>query len=146
MEKTTKQFDVVTIGGATRDIMFYSGDGKLITANAATRQKLLAFEYGAKITADKLFFSYGGGAANTAATFSALGLKTATICKIGNDDNGREILKNFKKIGVDSSYIKIDSKDATGFSVVLAVKSESHEHVVFGYRGANNLLSSLDLP
>ncbi|MFA4872035.1 MAG: carbohydrate kinase family protein [Patescibacteria group bacterium] len=140
------KFDVITIGGATRDIMFYSGDGKLITTNNITRQKFLAFEYGAKITADKLYFSFGGGAANTAVTFSKLGLKTAAICRLGDDDNGREILKNFKNQGIDASFIKINKKETTGFSVILAVRGESHEHVVFGYRGANNSLSGVDLP
>ncbi|MBI5765820.1 carbohydrate kinase family protein [Candidatus Falkowbacteria bacterium] len=146
MDKTKKQFDVITIGGATRDIMFYSGDGRLITTNNITWQKFLAFEYGAKITADKLYFSFGGGAANTAVTFSKLGLKTAVICRLGNDDNGREILKNFKNQGIDTSFIKINKKETTGFSVILAVRGESHEHVVFGYRGANNSLNGADLP
>jgi len=140
-----KKFDVVTIGGATRDIMFYSGEGELVSTGNLTKQKLLAFEYGAKILADKLYFSYGGGAANTAVSFSRLGLKTGVICKLGNDDNGKEVIKNFRARKVDTSLIKIDKKAKTGFSMILTVNSIAKEHVLFAYRGANNLLIDNDL-
>jgi len=38
------------------------------------RQKLLAFEYGAKINSEKVVHGFGGGAANTAVSFASLGL------------------------------------------------------------------------
>jgi len=141
-----KKFDVVTIGGATRDIMFYSDEGELVSTGNMTKQKLLGFEYGAKILADKLFNSFGGGASNTAATFSSLGLKTACVCRIGNDDNGKAILKNFKGKNINSSFVKIDGKQATGFSVILTIDNTAKEHIVFAHRGANSFLNAKDLP
>ncbi|KKT83646.1 MAG: Carbohydrate kinase PfkB, partial [candidate division WWE3 bacterium GW2011_GWC2_44_9] len=48
-----------------------------------TKQKLLAFEYGAKIMADKIYYTFGGGGANSAVSFANLGLKTAMVAKVG---------------------------------------------------------------
>jgi len=146
MKKQSKKFDVITIGGATCDILFYSKDGELISTSNATKQKLLAFEYGAKIYADKIYNEVGGGANNASVAFARLGLKAAVVCAIANDDNGKAILSNFKANKVDTSLIKLDSKNSTGFSVILTVNNESKEHIAFLHRGANENLSAKDLP
>ncbi|MEI6627262.1 MAG: PfkB family carbohydrate kinase [bacterium] len=140
-----KKLDVVTIGGATRDMMFYSGEGELINTSDITKQKLLAFEYGAKIMVDKLNYSFGGGAANVAVSFAGLGLKVAPVCRVAQDEIGQAILQNFKNRSVDYSLLSIDLKEHSGFSVVLTVKNAAHEHILFTYRGANDLLSVDDL-
>ena len=137
---------MVTIGGATRDIMFYSAAGELISTGNLTKQKLLAFEYGAKVLADKLHFTFGGGAANAAVSFAKLGLKTAVICRVGKNDNGRQAVQNLQSKRVDISFVKIDPKNHTGFSVILTVSNIAKEHIVFSYRGANDKLKDADLP
>ncbi|MFA6918495.1 MAG: carbohydrate kinase family protein [Patescibacteria group bacterium] len=144
MKKTTK-FDVIAIGGATRDILFYSKEGELISTGNMTKQKLLAFEYGAKISADRIYFDCGGGASNAAVSFAKLGLKSAIVCRVGHDDNGLAIIKNFKENKVDTTLVKVDAKVNTGFSVILTVNNEAKEHVAFLYRGANDELSKKDL-
>ncbi len=146
MKKTKSIFDIVCIGGSTTDVLFYSREGELISTSDITKQKLLAFEYGAKIMADKVFFTYGGGAANASVSFSRLGLKSSIITRVGHDDNGKGILLNFKDNHVNDSLIKIDKKLSTGFSVILTVNNESKEHVAFLHRGANEDLSAKDIP
>lgn len=140
------KYHIVTIGGATRDIMFYSREGELVSTGNLTKQKLLAFEYGAKILADKLYFSFGGGAANAAVSFARLGLKTAIVCRVGNDDNGQKIIKNFRDYKIDANFVKVDSRAATGFSVILTISNIAKEHIIFAYRGASDLLRLPDLP
>lgn len=142
----TKKYDVLTVGGATRDIMFYSGEGELISTGNLTKQKLLAFEYGAKIMAHEVYFSFGGGAANTATSFARLGLRVAVICRVGADDNGREIIKNLKQNKIAVDFVKIDRQVSTGFSVILTVNNPAKEHIAFLHRGANNYLTVGDLP
>jgi ribokinase len=141
-----KKFDIITVGGATRDFMFYSGEGELISTGNLTKQKLLAFEYGAKITADKMYVTYGGGATNTATSFSKLGLKTAVVTRIGKDEEGKNILANLSSRKVDTSLVKIDKKESSAFSMVLTVNKSSKEHIVFTHRGASDQLSATDLP
>lgn len=140
-----RKFDLITVGGSTVDISFYSKEGELISTSNITKQKLLAFEYGAKIIADRVFISCGGGAANVAVGASRLGLKTAIFSRIGNDENAKIILKNFKINKVDSNFIKIDSKLPTAFSFILTIDNPSKEHIAFVYRGTNFNFSVKDL-
>jgi ribokinase len=145
MPTTKRKFDLITIGGATVDLSFYSKEGELVSTGNITKQKLLAFEYGAKVVADKIYTTCGGGAANASVSASRLGLKTSALVKIGNDDNGKIIFKNFKENKVDTSLIKIDKNENSAFSMILTIDNASKEHIAFIYRGANNNLSAKDI-
>ena len=146
MLRLKKQYDLITVGGATVDISFYSKEGELVSTGKATKQRLLAFEYGAKIVADRVFSTCGGGAANAAVSASRLGLKTAFVGRIGADDHGRTVLKNFKANGVGTELLRIDDKEQTAFSTVLTLDNAAKEHIAFVYRGANAKFSAKDLP
>ncbi len=132
-------FDIITIGGATRDITFVTDKGKIIeTPENLTEQSLLAFEYGAKIRSDEVYFNFGGGACNSAATFAKLGLKTAVKCRVGKDDNGEYIMSNLKSRGINISLVQIDKTEKTGLSLVIVNKREEKgDRVIFVYKGAS---------
>lgn len=133
-------FDIITIGGATRDITFLTDKGKVIeTPENLTEQSMLAFEYGAKIKSDEVFFNFGGGACNTAATLASLGINTAANCRVGNDDDGKSAIKNLKDLGIDTSLIQIDKDKKTGFSLVVVNKKDG-DRVIFVYKGASDFL------
>ncbi len=137
-------FDVITIGGAVKDITFYTKQGKIIfTPRDLTAQKMLAFEYGAKIDTKEVYLSWGGGAANSAVSFSNFGLKVAALVKLGRDEASKELLNNFKKSKVDTRLVQLDGKLKTGFSVIIGIDNKEKEHVGFLYRGANN---NLEIP
>ena len=140
------RYDIITIGGATVDISFYSKEGELISTGNAIKQKLLAFEYGAKIIADRVFSTFGGGCANAAVSASRLGLKAAAVCRVGKDDFGKRVLANFSANKVDIGLIKLDEKNPTGFTVILTADNPSKEHIAFVYRGANTALNASDIP
>lgn len=132
-------YDFITIGGATEDITFYTDEGILINNKKdPLKQKLLAFEYGAKIKVDRSFAGFGGGAANAAVSLANFNFKTACLCAIGADSRGQRILDNFKKRGVDTSLAqKVNGE--TGFSFLLV--GPANEHIVFSNRAANDQLS-----
>jgi sugar/nucleoside kinase (ribokinase family) len=133
-------YDVITIGGATRDVFFRTSQGRIIsTPFHPTQQKLLAFEYGAKITPDKAYFSFGGGGANSASCFARLGLKVACCICIGKERTGDALLENLKKNKVDTSFVIRDPKLHTALSVMLSVPSG--EKVVFRGIGADSNLN-----
>lgn len=133
--------DVITVGGAVKDITFYTKQGKIIpTPHDLTAQKMLAFEYGAKIDTKEIYLSWGGGAANSAISFSNMGLKVAALVRLGKDEVGKELLNNFKKSKIDTSLVQFDNKLATGFSIIVGIESKDRDHVGFLYRGANNNL------
>lgn len=132
--------DIITIGGANRDITFLTDKGRIIeTPENLTEQRLMAFEYGAKIKSEEVYFNFGGGACNTAATFSKLGISAAVNCRIGNDDDGKSMIKNLEKLGVNTGLIQVDEERKTGFSLVVVNKKEG-DRVIFVYKGASDFL------
>ncbi len=137
------KYNFITIGGATEDITLYTNEGILIdNKKDLTRQKLLAFEYGAKIKIDKSISSFGGGAANAAVSLSNFGFKTACLCAIGEDSRGQRILSNFQEHGVDMTMVQKIKNIETGFSFL--VVGPTNEHIVFSNRAANNELTIND--
>lgn len=134
------KYDFITIGGATRDIAFFTDEGLLLdNKRDLLRQKLLAFEYGAKIRIDKFVNLFGGGAVNTAVNLTGLGFKTATLVEIGDDENGRAILKNIKDRKIISTLVKINKKADSGSSFILI--TSSGERIIFTTRGVNDYLT-----
>lgn len=134
------KFDVITIGGATEDITFYTKDGILVdNKDDILRQKLLAFEYGAKIKIDHAYSTFGGGAANAAVCLGMLGFKVSALVAIGKDRRGDSVIHNFQKRKVDTSAVERIKGVETGFSLLLV--GQSNEHIVFSNRAANKYLS-----
>ncbi|MCX6798314.1 MAG: PfkB family carbohydrate kinase [Candidatus Falkowbacteria bacterium] len=131
-------YPIITIGGATEDIIFYTDDGVNINNRQdLLRQHLLAFEAGAKIKINRSWPSFGGGAANAAVNFTGLGLKTATLICLGRDNRGDQVLKNLKGQGVATKFLSYSPSLETGFSFVL-IDHRSKERIIFSARGANN--------
>jgi len=133
-------YSIITIGGATEDIIFYTNEGVNVNNREdLLRQHLLAFEAGAKIKIDRSWPSFGGGAANAAVNFSGLGLKSAALICLGRDDRGQKVKDNLERLGVDTKFLSYDKKLETGFSFVL-IDHKSKERIIFSARGANSAL------
>ena len=138
-----KKYDFITIGGATEDITFHTREGLLIANRKdILRQKLMAFEYGAKVKIDRSNSTFGGGAANAAVSFSRLGFKAGALLAIGDDDRGKKIIKNLKKEKVDISMVHKIKGEESGYSFILT--GSDNEHIVFSNRGANSQLSIIN--
>lgn len=128
--------DFITIGGTTRDISFFNDQGVLVdNCRGAFCRKLLAFEPGAKIKVDKFYYSYGGGAANAAVCLANFGFKAACLAPVGDDENGRWIVKNLQQRQVDVNLIQKIERTESGSSFILV--SHSGERIIFAQRGAN---------
>jgi ribokinase len=134
------KYDVITIGGATEDITFYTKEGVLIdNKEDILRQKLLAFEFGAKLKIDRAYSTFGGGAANAAVCLAYLGFKIATMVAVGYDNRGKSIIENLHRKKVDTSLVQKIKNVESGFSLLLA--GPANEHIVFSNRAANKFLS-----
>jgi len=129
---------ITTIGGATRDIMFYTDDMVIIDNKAdLLRQKLIGFEYGAKIYSNDVHFVFGGGGMNAAISLVSLGIKTQAILSVGDDLVGQEIISYLKSKKISTNLIQVQKNIKTGTSSIINV-GKFKEHVIFAYRGANN--------
>ena len=101
------KYDIITIGGAVEDITFYTNEGMVIdNSQDILRQRLLAFEYGAKIRVKDAHSTFGGGATNVSVSASRLGFNTACFCAVGDDDRGKKIIENLKNYKVDTRFIQ----------------------------------------
>ncbi len=131
-------FDFLTIGGLTEDIVFFTDEGILVDNKGdILRQKLLAFENGAKIKVRDLESHFGGGASNTAVNLSNLGFKSACLAHVGGDDRGKKIMANLKRKNVNIRFIEKISKLKSGLSFILNNKKD---RIIFTFRGANDNL------
>ena len=133
-------YDIITIGGATRDITFLTDKGKVIeTPENLTEQALLCFEHGAKIRSDEIFLNFGSGGCNSAVTFAKLGFKVAVNCRIGKDDEGKTVINNLKERGINTDLVQVDENNKTGFSFVVLNKKDG-DRVIFVYKGASDFI------
>ncbi len=133
------KFDFITVGGTTEDITFYTREAIMIdNKDDVLAQRLMAFEYGAKLRIDRAYSTFGGGASNAAVCLSKLGLRVSALVAIGYDNRGKDIIKNFKKFGVDTSLIEKISDIETGFTFFVVGRDK--EHVGFSNRAANKKL------
>ncbi|MFH1521850.1 MAG: carbohydrate kinase family protein [archaeon] len=128
------KFDVVTFGSAVIDTF----------VDTEFNRKLNSFNYdaGSKILIDNLKFDIGGGATNTAVAFARLGFKTGSICKIGDDKNGQDILAMLKKENV--KFLGSKSKDKTGYSIIL--DSKDKDRTILTFKGPSNNIKITELP
>jgi sulfofructose kinase len=77
-----------------------------------------------RVLAEQIARAGGGPAAVAAVTLSRLGVKSAIVGTIGDDADGKEVLRIFAQEGVDTSGISIGSS-ATAGSVIVASKQHS---------------------
>ena len=132
---------ICTIGSATQDIfLLYAGAQ---TAHLHNRTYLI-LEQGHKIDIPAIHTTIGGGALNTAAGFSRLGIPVEPFCKIGTDPEAEFIKTALQKKNISTEMILEDSTLQTARTIV--IPSEEQNHVALCYRGANKKLVPEDIP
>ena len=87
--------------------------------------------------------SPGGSAANTIYGLAKLGVKTGFTGAVGDDNEGKILLEDFQKAGVDISQIRV--KHQTKTSSVLCLSDKLGRRSLYDLPGANNLLTIDDL-
>lgn len=141
-------YDVVTIGTATRDVYITSPsfkalkDPKHLEALGFPTGEAECLALGAKIDIEAPVFTMGGGALNSAVTFSRLGFKTAASFKVGNDEFGEVLVSQLKNEKV-SSIVSRDASVGTAYSTILL--NPNGERTVLAYRGASGAIRNRDI-
>lgn len=88
-------------------------------------------------------YTPGGKSANSAVALAKLGGNCVFCTKLGADVHGQMLYKFYKESGIDTSYIKIDHENPTGFAVVMKEADGMNRIVV--YPGANSSLNNDNL-
>ena len=128
------KFDVVSFGSAVVDTF----------VDTEFNEKSNSFNYpaGSKILVNDLKFDIGGGATNVAVAFARLGLETGCICKIGDDNNGEDVLKMLKREKIKFLGSKAEGK--TGYSIILDSKDRSR--TILTFKGPGNDIGLEEIP
>lgn len=85
--------------------------------------------------AEESAWALGGSAANTAVVLARLGVPASVIGRIGNDAEGRALLKELARAGVRTRAVQKDPSRATGLCIVTV--TADGERTLIGIRGAN---------
>lgn len=137
-------FDVVTFGSATVDIFVESDKAHVVNVRGVEGElDLYCLKYGEKVEIDHSAFEIGGGAVNTAACFSRLGLKTAAAIKIGTGANSKTVFECLQKNNIAEDFVMQTDEERTGFSIILT--SFEGDRTVLAHRGANITIKSSDI-
>jgi len=87
--------------------------------------------------------SPGGSAANTIYGLAKLGIKTGFVGTVGNDAEGRRLVRNLKAVGIDTSHIRVKKDAKTGLAFCFSDKKG--RRAIYLLSGANSLLDSQDI-
>lgn len=123
-------FDIISIGAATVDI-FVKSNQLVLNANS------LCAPVSSKNEISSGLISSGGGATNSAVSFSRLGLNASCISLIGNDPFSLFIYRDLKDNHIDTDLIVHPDGQTTDYSVVLVGPDGSRS--IFTDRGNTRL-------
>lgn len=138
-------YEVIAIGSATQDVFVNIDETRIVRwEDERASRAFLALDYGAKIPVDSLMIDTGGGAVNTAVSFARMGMKAATLCKMGQDRPGREIAERLQEENVDTSLLIYSAQHDTGFSVIIT--GFTGDRTILVHRGASTELSEAEIP
>ncbi len=136
-------FDVITVGSATKDIFLRTEESKIMKEKVS-HHDFICFNYGSKIDIESFFVQTGGAATNAAVAFARLGLKTAILAKIGEDEAGEIIEHILRKERVNTDLMLKDKKLGTALSVVISAMRG--DRTIFTYRGASANMHKEEIP
>lgn len=130
-----QKFDVITIGSATQDVYLISKDFCVVRDRRSPTGASEEFAFGSKVELDDLLQEVGGGATNAAVTFRRQGLRTACVCRVGNDAAGDDVIRVLQSYHVDPRFVSRDPHHRTAFSALFLAKNGERSALV--YRGAS---------
>lgn len=147
--------DLVTIGDAFFDI--FVGPVKPVLLKGKIRAKIGSRYFDtedAQILAGRVFgrrtnlapgveTDGGGSGANVAVAGAKLGMKCATVIRLGNDEHGKFCVKELERFGVDVSQVKFDTETSTGVSINLL--KDDGDRACVTYLGSNAKLAIEDV-
>jgi hypothetical protein len=119
-----KNIDLLAIGDTAIDVFIKINDAEA-NCDLEGEHCKLCLSFGGKIAYESATVCYAvGNSANAAVSTSRLGLKSALMSNIGDDENGAKCLEVLKNEKVDTYAIKIEKGKPTNYHYVLWYGSE----------------------
>ncbi|MFT5280743.1 MAG: ribokinase [Flavobacteriaceae bacterium] len=146
MEK--KKIEFLSIGDILVDAFIKLSDAH-VQENMKTQTKELCMRFGDKIPYDKVdVVKAVGNGPNASVSASRLGLTSASMSHVGNDDFGRECLETLKENNVSTDFVTIEEGKKTNYHYILSFQAERTiliKHEDFTYNLAEQI-KNLETP
>jgi ribokinase len=118
------QIDVISIGDVVTDVFIKMLDSYEHTYSNE-HGKWLAVPFGTKIPFDSAeTIKAVGNAANAAVAFARLGLNSSFVTNVGDDHEGRDIVRTLHKQKVDSRFVRVNPDKISNVHYVLRYQAE----------------------
>lgn len=131
-----KRFDIVAIGDITTDAFIRLKEAS-IHCKVKRESCEICLPFGGKVPFEYVkVIKAVGNAANVSVAAEHLGLKSALISNIGNDQNGKDCLVELRKNHIDTSLIKTHHNKATNYHFVLWYENDRTiltNHIEYDY-------------
>ena len=113
------QLDVISIGDIVTDVFIKLKDDQA-TVYDNEQGKWLAMPFATKIPYDNVETITGvGNASNSAVAFARLGLDSAFVTNVGDDQIGRDMIASLQRNKVDSRFVRINPDKVSNVHYVL---------------------------
>ena len=124
------KFDLITIGDASLDVFITPTESETL-CQLDSKEALVCFSYGEKIPVKEMESSIGGNAANNAVGTKRLGVNSAVMLTLGDDEVGSQIVRKLEKENVDTTYVFKQTHAESNYSTVV---NYSGERTIFSYK------------
>lgn len=121
------------VGSAVQDVFLSQSDA--FTPVHRDTKWFEKLEIGQKFDVNKIDFSTGGGATNSATTFARQGHDAVFMGTVGRDPAGDAVIHALDREHVDTRHVSYSRQYNTGYSVLLL--SPNGERTILTYRGAS---------
>jgi ribokinase len=120
-----KQIDVLAVGDVVTDAFIKLLDKEEKVEHQKNGETWLAIPFGTKIPFDHAeVIPAVGNASNASVAFAKLGLRSGLVANVGNDGQGREIIKALLDASVDDRFVHINPGKKSNYHYVLWYKEE----------------------
>jgi ribokinase len=127
--QANRKYDVITFGDMCVDLIV---SGEDVLPRFGQVEKLV----------DDYTLEMGGSCCIFACQAARLGLRTAILGRVGNDDFGRLILRRLNEYGVDTDHVIVDPGAKTGLGIALCPPDD---RAILTYMGTINALRPEDV-
>lgn len=122
-ETKMPKFDMISVGDCTIDAFIELHEASVHCAVDHTNCQL-CLSFADKVPYESLTMLPAGNSTNNAVGSSRLGMKAAFVSAVGSDDNGQKIIRELKREGIDTQFIKVNQGVQTNFHFALVFQGE----------------------